>query len=348
RYDYVEETVDRVNAARASVGASALTLSPTLTEAAMKRAEECAVYYGHIRPSGYSCFTLVNNTGIYPSGLAILENIACSRGTPESVMSAWIGSPAHYKNIISSRPTQIGIGCFYNNGYAYWAQVFGTGKETGDLPYDCAVECSATFETLESHLTERGDADSVEVTMCTGVKLDVMMRNLGIDQNFTFYSQMRPVQSAICDQSGSAIAVIDATGTCYGLKEGTGTFSLAIYEGDRFASEVAITVTAHRMPDSYSMSTPPTYTSPGVAVKICPLCGGVAETIEIPRLISTVPGDVDGDGLVTAKDVLRMRKTIAGLDTIDETYFANGDFDGDGDVTMKDVLRVRKIIAGVD
>ena len=65
---------------------------------------------------------------------------------------------------------------------------------------------------------------------------------------------------------------------------------------------------------------------------------------------SSVPGDgdVDNDGEVTMKDVLIMRRYIAGLDTLTDSQIARGDMDGDGDITMKDVLRARRIIAGLD
>ena len=60
------------------------------------------------------------------------------------------------------------------------------------------------------------------------------------------------------------------------------------------------------------------------------------------------PGDLDGDGDITMKDVLLMRRYIAGLDTLEDYEITLGDFDGDGDITMKDVLRARRIIAGLE
>ena len=61
-----------------------------------------------------------------------------------------------------------------------------------------------------------------------------------------------------------------------------------------------------------------------------------------------VSGDVDLDGDVTMKDVLIMRRYIAGLDELTDAQIAAGDFDGDQEITMKDVLRARRIIAGLD
>ena len=56
-----------------------------------------------------------------------------------------------------------------------------------------------------------------------------------------------------------------------------------------------------------------------------------------------IRGDVDGNGTLTMKDLLTLRKLIAGAD---EDGAFNSDVDGDGAVNMKDVLALRKILAG--
>ena len=61
-----------------------------------------------------------------------------------------------------------------------------------------------------------------------------------------------------------------------------------------------------------------------------------------------MPGDVNLDGDITMKDVLIMRRYIAGLDDLTDAEITRGDIDGDGDITMKDVLKARRIIAGLD
>ena len=59
----------------------------------------------------------------------------------------------------------------------------------------------------------------------------------------------------------------------------------------------------------------------------------------------TVLGDANGDSSVDMKDVLIMRKFIAGMNAL--LNQATADVDGDGQVTMKDVLLIRKFIAGL-
>ena len=70
-----------------------------------------------------------------------------------------------------------------------------------------------------------------------------------------------------------------------------------------------------------------------------------ASDIADPSDVSDVAllGDADGDGDVTMKDILQVRKAIAGLENnIDEQA---ADFNRDGNVDMKDVLLARKFIA---
>lgn len=56
-------------------------------------------------------------------------------------------------------------------------------------------------------------------------------------------------------------------------------------------------------------------------------------------------GDANGDSSVDMKDVLVIRKFIAGM-SVSITVSAS-DVDGDGQITMKDVLIIRKFIAGI-
>ena len=63
---------------------------------------------------------------------------------------------------------------------------------------------------------------------------------------------------------------------------------------------------------------------------------------------SSGSGDVNGDGDVTVKDVLLMRRYIAGLGDLTAEAIFRGDVSGDGDITTKDVLTVRRIIAGLE
>ena len=49
------------------------------------------------------------------------ENVAAGQRTPQEVLSSWMHSPRHRKNILDPNFTEIGVA--YYNGY--WTQVFG-------------------------------------------------------------------------------------------------------------------------------------------------------------------------------------------------------------------------------
>ena len=59
-------------------------------------------------------------------------------------------------------------------------------------------------------------------------------------------------------------------------------------------------------------------------------------------------GDVNDDGTLSMKDVLAIRRLLAGDYTEADAFTLAADVDGDGSLTMKDVLKLRKIIAGAE
>ena len=70
-----------------------------------------------------------------------------------------------------------------------------------------------------------------------------------------------------------------------------------------------------------------------------------SESIEAVEPTEKLLGDANDDGNVNMKDVLLMRKFLAGIDV---TYNAqNADCNEDGTVNMKDVLQLRKYLAGL-
>lgn len=100
-----------------------LDLNKQLCTAACVRAVEMAYAnkYSHTRPDGRKCFTVASEMGV----VAFAENIACGYDGADSVSLCWKYSSAHYKNMINSYYTEIGIGVFELDGVFYWVQLFG-------------------------------------------------------------------------------------------------------------------------------------------------------------------------------------------------------------------------------
>ena len=310
RYDYVEDVVARTNSVRTSHGKAPLELSARLTELAMERAEECALYYSHERPSGYSCFSVGNGNGRYPGGVLLSENIAIGRETPALAVEGWTNSEGHLKNMTSDNITHVGVGCFVNNGHHFWVQIFGDGTDSSIYYPKGPTEVTATVTTLESRLTVRPSGRTVSLTL-NGDRDEAEL--FGYAENLTEYQQhisylckYLPKECFAYDRSGEPVARLDGDGKITALKEGVGTLELKLFDSDRAFETVTVTVN-----------------DPHHAV-----------------------GDVDGDGAVTMKDVLKLRKIIAGAETVAPEFEKYADADGDGAITMKDVLMLRKILAG--
>lgn len=120
---YIEQVVSLVNAERAKVGLSALTIDSNLQIAAATRAKEIETSFAHTRPNGTSFATAITAQGIHYQTAG--ENIAYGQRTPEEVVLAWMNSEGHRKNILSANYHKIGVGYYQNSrGVAYWSQLF--------------------------------------------------------------------------------------------------------------------------------------------------------------------------------------------------------------------------------
>ncbi len=307
KYNYVGDAFALTNEVRASYGKTPLKLSARLTELAMERAEECAVFYSHERPNGYSCFSVGNGTGRYPGGVLLSENIAIGRETPQLAIDGWTNSEGHLANMTSGEITTVGVGCFVNNGHHFWVQIFGNGTDSSTYYPKGETPVTAVVETLESRLAVRPSGRTVTLSMeepQEGAELFGYAENLTeYQQHISYLCRLLPKEGFAYDRAGDPIARIDPDGKIYPLKEGVGTLRLMLCDIDSNPETVTVTVKGphHEV------------------------------------------GDVDGDGAVNMKDVLMLRKVLAGVETASGEF---ADVDGDGNVNMKDILLLRKIIAG--
>lgn len=125
-YEKAYAVLDLVNQERRKAGLSELMMDKDLLENAMKRASETVTYFEHERPNGLDCFSAITR-----SYGAAAENIAEYQTTASSVMNSWMNSAGHRQNILTSRYTCIGIGCYKaDDGRYYWTQLFTNGTPT--------------------------------------------------------------------------------------------------------------------------------------------------------------------------------------------------------------------------
>ena len=117
-----DKVLKLVNEERKKAGVPVLSTNSALNKAAQKRAEEISRTFNHKRPDGSSCFTVLDDFRV--DYMAAGENIAAGQKTSEAVMTAWMNSAGHKKNILNSNFKNIGIGCYVKDGCKYWVQIF--------------------------------------------------------------------------------------------------------------------------------------------------------------------------------------------------------------------------------
>jgi uncharacterized protein YkwD len=121
----VAKVVALHNEERAKEKLNSLEISPKLTKAAQRHAEDMAKRQemSHKGSDGTMPADRIKEAGyVYRrSG----ENVAYGRYTPEKLMQGWMDSPTHRKNILGSY-SQIGVACaIAEDGRSYWCVTFG-------------------------------------------------------------------------------------------------------------------------------------------------------------------------------------------------------------------------------
>jgi uncharacterized protein YkwD len=127
---FAAEVIRLVNVERAKAGVAALTEQSKLAQAAQKHTIDmgCKFFLSHTGSDGTSPFDRLVDFG-YAYATAG-ENVAAGYATPAEVVTVWMGSESHRKNILKPEFTEIGIGYVYNPGdsanyYHYWTMDLG-------------------------------------------------------------------------------------------------------------------------------------------------------------------------------------------------------------------------------
>ncbi len=123
---WTDEILRLVNEARATEGLAALTINSQAQEAAAIRVQELPSSPApHLRPDGAQFYTVFAEVGLKPKTGG--ENYAIGTAnaySPEQIVTAWMNSPGHRKNIMNASYKQIGIGHTIIGDKEYFEQLF--------------------------------------------------------------------------------------------------------------------------------------------------------------------------------------------------------------------------------
>lgn len=115
------------NRVRQKSGLRPLVLNNQLIAAARFHSQDMARMriMGHQGSNGSQVTHRARRFG-YPFSF-VGENVAAGQRTPKEVMTSWINSPGHYRNLLLPDYSEIGVGYIScRSGYkTYWTQVFG-------------------------------------------------------------------------------------------------------------------------------------------------------------------------------------------------------------------------------
>lgn len=119
------EVIRLTNIERSKKGLAALKSNWQLSRCARYKSQDMInkSYFAHQSPTYGSPFDMIESFGIKMAAGG--ENIAMGQRTPQEVVTAWMNSPGHRGNILSTAYTEIGVGVAKDkNGSYYWTQMF--------------------------------------------------------------------------------------------------------------------------------------------------------------------------------------------------------------------------------
>ena len=70
------------------------------------------------------------------------------------------------------------------------------------------------------------------------------------------------------------------------------------------------------------------------------------QTLDTASSVSVL-GDVDMDGMVSARDAVELQKYLAGIIDFDDIQKTYADTNGDGQINIFDVTRIQRFVAGM-
>ena len=270
-YDKAFEVLTLVNKERTAAGLGTLKMDAQLLPAAMQRAVECQVCFGHTRPNGSSGLSILSDYGGPRSATG--ENVAMGQQTALEVMSGWMNSDAHRTNILNASYTYIGVGCFYQpNGRIAWVQCFSNGthssvSKSGTAQTVAAVSADSDhIGTLSLHLSP----ESLVVGKTNAASVSVV--NAGWD-----YASFYPTQeSVVYTTSNSSIASVSSAGMVTVVGAGTVAITAKLKNFPQKSASLTLSARDERVVDwtglesehNYSSNTDEwwVYTAPGANV----------------------------------------------------------------------------------
>lgn len=208
-YARAEEQLKLMNAERAKVGASPLTMSSALQNTAVVRAAETALYFDHVRPNGEKWDTALQA----PVSGWWGENIAAGNSTAQAVTDQWMNSDGHRENMLRKEYRYVGIGCVTVGSTTYWCQNFaqsvGGGAASGGGSFTRLFTVEVNRSLIPASYTSISSSSSSD-TLAPGATftLTMKMRN----PKWTYANVSTRASGYIWTSSNPSVLTVDKNG----------------------------------------------------------------------------------------------------------------------------------------
>jgi uncharacterized protein YkwD len=150
----IDEVVRLTNEKRGTAGVSTLTVNPLLSTAAKAKGEDMLNrdYWAHVAPDGTQPWKFFTDVG-YKYRYAG-ENLAKDFSNPQSAVEAWMASPSHKENMLSSKYDEIGIavveGDLNGTDTTIIVQLFGKRYDTSIASVTTNVSAKSDLHVKEA------------------------------------------------------------------------------------------------------------------------------------------------------------------------------------------------------
>lgn len=233
--DKAYEVLELVNQERENVGLNPLKLDTDLTELAMQRAAEVAIYYNHLRP--------FYNTTVTAGG----ENIAVGQWSAQEVMDDWMSSIGHRRQIVPvdgydntaciNRKT-IGIACYDTGDFLSWVQIFSGSDTDNEFTTRGTLDKNVEVEVMRNRLDSTnlqnqlvlfynslGSGKFTLKSNDTLKLLKIKFRNL--DKSWRYYSQIT-CKNVKFDTTDRDVCTVSTDGTITAIGPGNATITATL------------------------------------------------------------------------------------------------------------------------
>ena len=164
-----QRVIELTNAERTKAGLNLIAENSALDQAAAAKAQNMFSenYWAHFAPSGKSPWDFILGTGYKFSYAG--ENLAKNFSTSEDVVTAWMNSPSHKDNLLSSKYREIGVavvdGILDGQRTTLVVQMFGT-------PTQLLAKAETTQPSTETVAEVPQPASRAEMTV-SGQKINL-------------------------------------------------------------------------------------------------------------------------------------------------------------------------------